>query len=65
MTLTLVQLVNHIGKEMEQIGRLDDSQKTDALMRAQSGGFIRWHILSAGQTIISTTILPSPEKSSN
>lgn len=46
MTLTLVQLVSHIGKEMEQIGRLDDSQKTDALMRAQSGGFIRWHILS-------------------
>ncbi|KAI2825393.1 hypothetical protein CBS147321_1041 [Aspergillus niger] len=48
-------LVNQIGKKFEQIGRLDDSQKTDVLMRAQSGGFIRWHILSADQRILSST----------
>ncbi|GAA87892.1 conserved serine-proline rich protein [Aspergillus luchuensis IFO 4308] len=48
-------LVNQIGKRFEQIGRLDDPQKTDVLMRAQSGGFIRWHILSADQRIISST----------
>lgn len=55
MSLTIVQLVNQIGKKLEQIGRLDDSQKTDAMMRAQRGGFIRWHILTAGQTFISST----------
>lgn len=55
MTLNLVQLVNRIGKKLEQIGRLDDSQKADALKGAQRGGFIRWHMLSAEQTIISTT----------
>lgn len=55
MTLSLVQLVNQIGKKLEQIGRLDDSQKADALKGAQRGGFIRWHMLSAEQTIISTT----------
>lgn len=55
MTLTLAQLVNQIGKKLEQIGQLDDSQKVNALKGAQRGGFIQWHILSAGQTIISTT----------
>lgn len=55
MTLTLVQLVNQIGKKLEKIGRLDDSQKTDVMIRAETGGFIRWHILTAGQTFISST----------
>lgn len=55
MTLTLMQLVNQIGKKLEHIARLNDSQKTNTFIRAQSGGFIRWHILSAGETIISST----------
>ncbi|ODM16671.1 hypothetical protein SI65_07636 [Aspergillus cristatus] len=46
-------LVNQIGKKLEHIARLNDSQKTDTFIRAQSGGFIQWHILSAGETIIS------------
>lgn len=47
-------LVNQIGKKLEHIARLNDSQKTDTFIRAQSGGFIQWHILSAGETIISS-----------
>ncbi|KAI2941809.1 hypothetical protein CBS147321_5676 [Aspergillus niger] len=48
-------LVNHLGKLLEQIGRLNDLQKSDVLMRAQQGGFIRYHILSTEQEIISST----------
>lgn len=55
MALSLVQLVNKFGKKVEKIGLLDNSQKSEILMRAQSGGFIRWHILSSKQTIISST----------
>lgn len=38
--LTLLQLANQIGKKLEQIGQLDGSQKMDAMMRAEVGGFI-------------------------
>src|SRR5699024_10524781 len=55
MMLKLVQLVNKIGKKLEQIALLDDSQKTDVLSRAQRGGFIRWHILNTEQKTISLT----------
>ncbi|EYE98322.1 serine-proline rich protein [Aspergillus ruber CBS 135680] len=48
-------LVNQVGQKIEQIGRLDDSQKTDALIRVQRGGSVRWHILSTEQQIISST----------
>ncbi|ODM15201.1 putative alpha-N-arabinofuranosidase B [Aspergillus cristatus] len=48
-------LVNQVGQKIEQIGQLDDSQKTDVLMRAQRGGSVRWHILSTEQQIISFT----------
>ncbi|PYH50486.1 uncharacterized protein BO96DRAFT_461003, partial [Aspergillus niger CBS 101883] len=48
-------LVNHLGKLLEQVGRLPDLQKSDVLMRAQQGGFIRYHILSTEQEIISST----------
>ena len=40
MMLNLVQLVNKIGKKLEQIALLDDSQKLDVLSQAQRGGFI-------------------------
>ena len=40
MTLTVMQLVNQIGKKLELIAQLDNSQKAGALMRAQIGGFI-------------------------
>lgn len=43
MILTLPQLVNQIGKKLEQINLLGDLQKTDVLTWARLGGFIRWH----------------------
>lgn len=46
MMLILVKLVNQIGKKLEQIGWMDDSQKKDVLTRAEWGGFIRWHELA-------------------
>ncbi|PWY92111.1 hypothetical protein BO70DRAFT_383778 [Aspergillus heteromorphus CBS 117.55] len=46
------QMVYYLGKLLGQIGRPDDSRKTDLLMRAQKGGFIQWHILGTEQKII-------------
>lgn len=41
-----VQLVNQIGKRLEQIGQIGNAQKTEVLMGAELGGFIRWHGLA-------------------
>ncbi|KAI3037854.1 hypothetical protein CBS147353_11919 [Aspergillus niger] len=48
-------LVNRLGKVLRRIEQLDRMQKAEVLMRAQQGGFIRWHILSAEQKTISST----------
>ncbi|GLA79172.1 hypothetical protein AtubIFM55763_002319 [Aspergillus tubingensis] len=48
-------LVNRLGKVLRRIEQLDSMQKAEVLMRAQQGGFIRWHILSAEQKTISST----------
>ncbi|GAA93089.1 conserved serine-proline rich protein [Aspergillus luchuensis IFO 4308] len=48
-------LVNRLGKVLRRIEQLDSMQKAEVLMRAQQGGFVRWHILSAEQKTISST----------
>lgn len=54
--LILAQLVNRIGKKLEQIGRMDIFQMTDVLTRAEWGRFIRWHALATLQDgLISST----------
>ncbi|KAH2362574.1 hypothetical protein KXV98_004923 [Aspergillus fumigatus] len=48
-------LLNRIGPKLRQILSLDVSQIIIALGLAEAGGYIRWHALSAGEEIISST----------
>ncbi|KAH1309067.1 hypothetical protein KXX47_007245 [Aspergillus fumigatus] len=48
-------LLNRIGPKLQQILSLDVSQIIIALGSAEAGGYIRWHTLSAGEEIISST----------
>ncbi|KAG0156259.1 hypothetical protein PDIDSM_3436 [Penicillium digitatum] len=40
-------LVNSLGKSLEEIGQLDKRQMVKVLERAEWAGFARWHILAA------------------
>ncbi|ODM19126.1 hypothetical protein SI65_05743 [Aspergillus cristatus] len=53
ITITVgLQDIQNKGPDLDEDS---GSDKTDTFIRAQSGGFIQWHILSAGETIISST----------
>lgn len=62
MMLILSQLVNQIGRKLEQIGRMESSQQVEILERAERGGYIRWYDLATPEGIaISSTYRESCE----
>lgn len=52
--LTLVQLVNRFGRNLERLRSLHVEQFLEVLRRAKKGGHIRWHILATDQVEISS-----------
>lgn len=61
MMLILSQLVNQIGRKLEQIGRMESSQQVEILERAERGGYIRWYDLASPEGIAVSTYRESCE----
>ncbi|KAJ5828212.1 serine-proline rich protein [Penicillium rubens] len=54
-------LVNQIGRKLEQIGRMESSQQVEILERAERGGYIRWYDLASPEGIAVSTYRESCE----